>query len=396
MRKLTHLEQMVAGRFYWGDKTGANKNIHNAKFIYLGEKTKINSDATQAGQGGRVIAFAEDTARIYGSLSARGGIDGRGGFVETSGLKGFDIYRAPDLSSLSGIAGEWLIDPNNIFIASSGSFDPDLFERQIETDATTYTAISDSAVIGWSTLLGAGIANVLVKTTDGDITIQNSYYFAVGGTKSTNITFDAGGDIKFNSGLVVDATKVSGQQNAQSSDDSLSLIFKAAGSILLNDVKISTNGGDIKIGTTQAPIGGTVSAANATLNTSSANGPGDISIDAKGNVALGKINIARTSVGQNDKATKIGSLTVTSQSSIAFEQDIDVNNASAYNGNPNNNESWTIENLPDADKKLNFILNAAGDINFKKVISDSYGDGRDALNITANADAEVMTGGKMV
>ena len=53
---------------------------------------------------------------------------------------------------------------------------------------TTYTAISDSAVIGWSTLLGAGIANVLVKTTDGDITIQNSYYFAVGGTKSTNIT----------------------------------------------------------------------------------------------------------------------------------------------------------------------------------------------------------------
>ncbi|HMW47169.1 MAG TPA: hypothetical protein PKC70_02645, partial [Cellvibrionaceae bacterium] len=153
-----------------------------------------------------------------------------------------------------------------------------------------------------------------------------------------------------------------------------------------------TNGGDIKIGSSQVPIGGTVSAANATLNTSATNGAGDITIDAKGNVSLGVLDLSRTF---NSTATKAGSLTVTSQGSISFEKNLDFNNFAAYNGANSSNENWTLpNNTPEADKKTIFTLNAAGDINFKGNIFDSYGDGRDGLNIVANADAEVMTGGK--
>lgn len=43
----------------------------------------------------------------------RGGLNtGDGGFIETSGLKGFEILDSPDVSSLSGMSGAWLIDPS--------------------------------------------------------------------------------------------------------------------------------------------------------------------------------------------------------------------------------------------------------------------------------------------
>jgi hypothetical protein len=46
----------------------------------------INADAMTAGNGGKVIAWADNVTQFYGSVSARGGaLSGNGGFVETSG-----------------------------------------------------------------------------------------------------------------------------------------------------------------------------------------------------------------------------------------------------------------------------------------------------------------------
>ena len=78
----------------------------------MGEDTSVYADAITGGDGGKIVVFAEDTARIYGNLSAHGGfLAGNGGFVETSGLRGFEIARTPDISADHGLGGRWLIDP---------------------------------------------------------------------------------------------------------------------------------------------------------------------------------------------------------------------------------------------------------------------------------------------
>ncbi|HMW71347.1 MAG TPA: hypothetical protein PKD17_05980, partial [Cellvibrionaceae bacterium] len=381
-----------------GDQSGKNPNINNAEFLFVGEDAEVHADANELNNGGRIIAFALDTARIYGELSVKGGLAGSGGFVETSGLQGLEVGLAPDITALSKNAGHWLIDPYDIVI--DGNSSPSVFTAT----ANSYTPFEDDALIGWNIIRGAlssgNGAQVTISTgtggspNDGNIYIAANLDFNVGGTKSSTLILDAAKDIKFgkslnNGGNEINATVT---EVKASNGNKLSFEFKAGGNIDFGATSIITNGGDIKIGSSQVPIGGTVSAANATLNTSATNGAGDITIDAKGNVSLGVLDLSRTF---NSTATKAGSLTVTSQGSISFEKNLDFNNFAAYNGANSSNENWTLpNNTPEADKKTTFTLNAAGDINFKGNIFDSYGDGRDGLNIVANADAEVMTGGK--
>ncbi len=91
-----------------GDRQGLNEKIRNAEFIYTGINTQIKADALIDGDGGKLIAFATDTARLYGNLYSRGGADsGNGGFIETSGLWGFEILNTPDISAVSGIVSNY-------------------------------------------------------------------------------------------------------------------------------------------------------------------------------------------------------------------------------------------------------------------------------------------------
>ena len=49
-----------------GDYQGGNPNVPNADISYFGPKAVIKADATDAGDGGRVIVWADDTTRAYG------------------------------------------------------------------------------------------------------------------------------------------------------------------------------------------------------------------------------------------------------------------------------------------------------------------------------------------
>ncbi|HNG60378.1 MAG TPA: filamentous hemagglutinin N-terminal domain-containing protein, partial [Cellvibrionaceae bacterium] len=104
-----------------GDQSGKNPNINNAEFLFVGEDAEVHADANELNNGGRIIAFALDTARIYGELSVKGGLAGSGGFVETSGLQGLEVGLAPDITALSKNAGHWLIDPYDIVIDGNSS-----------------------------------------------------------------------------------------------------------------------------------------------------------------------------------------------------------------------------------------------------------------------------------
>ncbi|HXF66978.1 MAG TPA: filamentous hemagglutinin N-terminal domain-containing protein, partial [Burkholderiales bacterium] len=62
-----------------GDFQGKNPEIQNAWRTYVGPDAKIRADAIETGDGGRVIVWADDITRFYGTISARGGAQGGDG-----------------------------------------------------------------------------------------------------------------------------------------------------------------------------------------------------------------------------------------------------------------------------------------------------------------------------
>jgi filamentous hemagglutinin family protein len=182
-----------------GDETGKNKNIRNADFIFLGENSSVKTDALLNGDGGKLISFASDTARIYGSLSARGGSEGgNGGFIETSGLKGFEIKSTPDVGAAFGLSGTWLIDPYNIEIVECDDFDVNCNSGEtnnISISGTSFTSNGDAAKLDTFTLekaLAAG-ATVIVKTGIGsaselgNITLSEDLIYNFTGTATLQL-----------------------------------------------------------------------------------------------------------------------------------------------------------------------------------------------------------------
>lgn len=169
-----------------GDYQGKNPDIPNALVSYVAPTATINANAVEQGNGGKVIVWADDTARVYGSISARGGSSGgNGGFVETSGHRYLDVTRAPDLTALSGRGGSWLLDPEDITISSAAG--NNITGTSPFSPAAAGSSILSDAVLRAALVLGG---TVTVDTTGGTGTTGS---ILVDGTASlTNIDLTAG------------------------------------------------------------------------------------------------------------------------------------------------------------------------------------------------------------
>ena len=108
-----------------GDYQGKNAAVQNARQVVVNKDASIAADATDRGQGGKVIVWGTESAQVHGSISARGGVHGGdGGFVETSGhsLAVDGIRVDTGTRAGSGRRGTWLLDPFDIdVIAGSGA-----------------------------------------------------------------------------------------------------------------------------------------------------------------------------------------------------------------------------------------------------------------------------------
>ncbi len=144
-----------------GDYQGKNSNVENASATYISADSTITADAITNGSGGKVVLWANDTTRAYGSFSARGGAQGGdGGLIETSGhwldVTGIKI----NASAPSGKSGDWLLDPNNITIQAAGA----------ETNVTAgpnFTSTNDNAIVTTATIQTALNAGTSVIVTTG-------------------------------------------------------------------------------------------------------------------------------------------------------------------------------------------------------------------------------------
>ena len=101
-----------------GDYQGRNAELPNAQMTYVGGGTLLNANATASGSGGRVIVWADDVTRAYGTISANAAsASGGGGFVETSGKRYLDVNGIRVTASGSAAQpGTWLLDPADITI----------------------------------------------------------------------------------------------------------------------------------------------------------------------------------------------------------------------------------------------------------------------------------------
>ena len=151
-----------------GDWQGSG-DLLQATFLSIDNGSKISADALQSGSGGKIVAWTNikdlnSNTIVNGILTAKG-MNGAGGQIETSGSKlNVDSIVVNTLTS-DGSAGNWLLDPYNVTIGSSGD--------------GTYIANSDDDNISASSL------NSSLSSTNIEITTGSS------GTQAGNITISS-------------------------------------------------------------------------------------------------------------------------------------------------------------------------------------------------------------
>ncbi len=122
---------------------------HNAMRSFVGSGVSISADALGSGDGGKVITWADDWTRFYGSISARGGEQsGNGGFVEVSGKGRLGFAGDVVTSAPKGRSGTLLLDPSDLYVGQNPNppvvekTGPTIFFADDPGDANFYVAAS--------------------------------------------------------------------------------------------------------------------------------------------------------------------------------------------------------------------------------------------------------------
>jgi filamentous hemagglutinin family protein len=165
-----------------GDYQGGNSAIQNAETTSVGKDVVIKADALEAGDGGKVVLWADDKTEFYGRINARGGATGGdGGLVETSGHKlSIGGTALVNTSAFQGKSGLWLLDPVDFTIAASGG------------DMTGTTLGGNLAGGNITIFSSSGSTGV-----NGDINVNDT----VSWTSSNSLTLSAYRNINFNQSL---------------------------------------------------------------------------------------------------------------------------------------------------------------------------------------------------
>ncbi|MEW5755690.1 MAG: filamentous hemagglutinin N-terminal domain-containing protein, partial [Pseudomonadota bacterium] len=288
-----------------GDQQGKNPLIRNANFIYLSEHSQINANAVTNGDGGKIITFAADTARIYGDLSARGGANaGDGGFIETSGVRGFEIHTTPDAGAEQGLAGLWLIDPYNLTITGGDASIP----SNLSGDTKVFSPTA-SSTLGANTIYEALKSNNVTINTgstgpeEGNITLTSGADISYDACTTRTLRLEAAGDITFQAG-----SRIYDVRPASSTIDKLNVVLQAGGAVTVESgASITTQGGNFTVGSTSAPVASFTN--NGTVNTSGLSGcdtggcrdGGNVSIYTTGNI----ITTGLSTFGRADDSNSI-------------------------------------------------------------------------------------------
>lgn len=209
--------------------------IPQATTVYVASTATLDASATGNGNGGLISVWSDITnagsaSKVYGTLLARGGINGgNGGSIETSGHQ-VDIGTASvDASAPKGSGGQWLIDPYDYTINSAAA-----------TTITNSLDASTSVTVDTSSAGGPGAG----ASGNGDINVNAAIAKTSGG--DATLTLKAARHVVFNN--AADISSASGKLNLLLWADSGNT---GNGIIEVSNSSISTNGGYLSFGNNQ-------------------------------------------------------------------------------------------------------------------------------------------------
>ncbi len=213
-----------------GDYQGKNPAIANARQVAVGKDVTIAADAIHSGDGGKVIVWGNETARVFGSISARGGAaTGNGGLVETSGhYLAVDGARVDTRARAArGKTGDWLLDPYDIdVVAGNGGA------------LSGVNDFADAPTTG-TTTIGAGL--ISAATSNVVLQAQHDINFnaAVAITQaSVGLTAQAGNSINVNQAITTN-----GGALILSANDNGGATAQGSSAVLHVDAALSSQGG---------------------------------------------------------------------------------------------------------------------------------------------------------
>jgi filamentous hemagglutinin family protein len=361
-----------------GEYRGGGNNPFNSRNTYVDAGSFLRADALDAGDGGRVIVWGDDTTRFYGNIAARGGANGgNGGFAEVSGAQTLTFVGNADLSAPKGSFGTLLLDPVNILISNGA----DALGSCALPNITLGCDPGD-ITISQATLQALGAATNIVLEASNNITLGT----LTGGSLDF-FTCDAGvcGDIVFTAG---GAFNTNGNNiNAFGRSLTIEAASITAGNINTSISAISRNGGNINLTATTGNVeAGIIDSASSLATGNSGNG-GTVTINApNGSVIIGEVD-SRSVVAGTGNSGNAGNIDITAQAiNVDFVNSYSSSNVFGNSGNGGSINLVASGNIAATDVNStsgtfqgtsatggNIILNSTnGSINIgNEVISDS-------------------------
>lgn len=306
-----------------GDYLGQGDTT-NARNTTIAATAEITANATQQGDGGEVIVWADKDTQFDGRIEAKGkGAGGKGGFVETSGKERLGVEGAVEVSSEQADGGMWLLDPSDVFIvrpgvenvgtgtnnATSDSFtiNADSIETALATGDVTITtnngAGTESGNIFVNTTIDWNSSRTLYLTADNQITVNqaithnnasngglvltaNSDITIGAAITGRNLSFRTGGDVIVNANIIGNNAGYLSFEN-RAGATSIGIGDGTAGTLHLSNTELSRITGNFNIYNGVRFGGGNTD----TLNVSNTGNSWAGGVDLRAQAAGGVINV---------------------------------------------------------------------------------------------------------
>lgn len=367
-----------------GDYQGKNVNVQNAAKTFIHQDATLIADATESGDGGKVIVWADDITRYYGSTSAKGGaVSGNGGFVEISGKRLLNFLGNVDLSAVNGIGGHLLLDPTNITISNGLDTNTLGFTAPLNLDITE--AFADDAgsdsifdvTAGTGSFAGVTAGSTITLQANNDITILNAFdVFTATGSVNNSLVLEANRNINVNAAL---STTGTGALTLRADADNNGVgnlainasiatdigganlygvnVTSIAGATISTVGAVDSNSGNLNITASDSinlaaslsSSGGSVSSANIGRNA------GNISLSAGKSISVTGLNANGSAGSAGLNSGNAGSVSVYANTGISISN-IGASGAGAsLTGNGGDAGNITISNLDSTSQATNTI-----------------------------------------
>jgi len=162
--------------------------LPQAATVVIGAATRIDADATGAGNGGQIVVASDGRTAVHGTMMAQGGpAGGNGGSVQTSGRTvDFSGLRVDTLAS-RGASGTWLVDATRLTVgaAAARTITGDLATTNVTLQTDPDRPAGDhsrenrgdiivAAPIAWSSANTLTLSALRDVTVRGGVTIVNT------------------------------------------------------------------------------------------------------------------------------------------------------------------------------------------------------------------------------